>query len=90
MNEPEINELGLPKRVAYTRPVVPDESKNSNCILTMSGQLEFDWRRGVMYFHAIDGRTVLRICQLPKSDYAPSKDFMIDIAHMTGLTYVGK
>ena len=34
--------------------------------ITIKGELEIDYRRGVVYFHDEKGKTVLRICQLGK------------------------
>lgn len=39
--------------------------------LTIDGQLEIDENRGVIYFHSLEGITVLRICQLPTPIPAP-------------------
>ena len=56
------------------------------------GELEVDFERGVIYFHASNHRvqqqygsiTVLRICKLPKP--IPT-DRQLDITHMTGASW---
>lgn len=44
------------------------------------GELEIDPERGVIYFHAANGRTLLRICQLP----TPIPLRALDISHGWG------
>lgn len=47
------------------------------------GELEIDWARGVIYFHAaVTGTTILRICNLPKLINPPLNYEMLDISHM--------
>lgn len=58
----------------------------------ITGVLEIDHYRGVIYFHARDGRagdvTVLRICGLPRP--VPFGDTMLDITHMEGANWRGR
>lgn len=89
MNEVLITSQGLPKRQIFTRPVCP-ETPEKPATLVIKGELEFDWRRGVIYFHGPLGISHLRVCGLPKSDTPPKEDFQIDVTHMQGLSYVGK
>ncbi len=43
-------------------------------------QIEIDHERGVIYVHSMKtGRTILRICQLPK---IPETDELLDITHL--------
>jgi hypothetical protein len=46
----------------------------------ITGTLEIDHYRGVIYFHAAAGRTILRICLLPTP--IPMGDELIDITYM--------
>ena len=39
--------------------------------ISIDGTLEIDQHRGVIYFHANEGYTLLRICSLPKPIPAP-------------------
>lgn len=50
------------------------------------GYLQIDRDRGVIYFHSLEGRSLLRICRLPK---VPDNVEMIDITHMYGVSYSG-
>lgn len=54
----------------------------------ITGVLEIDHYRGVIYFHNLHGMTVLRICSLPKP--VPLGDTMLDITHMTGANWRGR
>lgn len=54
-------------------------------IQIINGQLEIDSDRGVIYFHSEEGRTILRICSLPKP--IPDVELperMLDITHLRG------
>lgn len=56
--------------------------------IEISGQLEIDQHRGVIYFHSNEGRTILRICRLnfrlpADAEFNPRVDFL-DITHMVG------
>ena len=53
----------------------------------IEGVLELDLERGVLYFHSSEGRTVLRVCRLPKVNEPP---VAIDITHMRGVSYERK
>jgi hypothetical protein len=46
----------------------------------ITGTLEIDHYRGVIYFHAAGGGTKLRICDLPRP--IPLGNQMLDITHM--------
>jgi hypothetical protein len=50
------------------------------------GQLEIDADRGVIYFHGMNGRTILRICSLPKP-IPHIYDGMLDITHLHGCNW---
>ena len=61
---------------------------DSRTITTHDAQLEIDHDRGVIYVHCKrTGRTLLRICSLPK----PIPDLgdlgTIDLTHMKGVQY---
>lgn len=53
-------------------------------MVTIVGQLEIDFERGVVYFHA-GGKTLLRICRLPAP--IPEDAMFIDVTHMVGAAY---
>ena len=55
-------------------------------------QLEIDHDRGVIYVHsAKDGRTLMRICNLPRPIPDPTDiTVMLDVTHMKGATWVVK
>jgi hypothetical protein len=54
----------------------------------IEGTLEIDRDRGVIYFHNKEGRTVLRICRLPKQQhYSSIGEYFIDITHMVGVSW---
>jgi hypothetical protein len=62
----------------------------------ISGQLEIDHERGVIYFHDGEaGSSVLRICNLgsiqrPTSNTAFAHfGYMIDVTHMVGVSVTG-
>jgi len=60
--------------------------------ISVPGHLEIDTHRGVIYFHAAMGHTVLRICRLPALElrgYDPERG-MIDITHMHGVSIPAK
>jgi hypothetical protein len=50
----------------------------------IKGILEIDAERGVIYFHSNTGRTVLRICQLPKP--IPVRK---GVEELLDITYIG-
>lgn len=51
-------------------------------------QLEIDHERGVLYVHcATTGRTLLRICSLPKPIPDLGELGTIDLTHMMGVMY---
>lgn len=50
----------------------------------INGVLEIDHARGVVYFHAEDGWTALRICSLPTQIPTPKPGAMLDVTHMVG------
>jgi len=53
--------------------------------LHFKGELEIDTNRGVIYFHSEEyGRTMLRICRLPK---IPADTTFIDLTHMWGVSF---
>ena len=55
------------------------------------GQLEIDPDRGVIYFHADEGFTSLRISQLPTPVPEPGMyTRMLDISHMHGCDWGGE
>lgn len=58
----------------------------------IKGQLEVDNNRGVIYFHASDGHTLLRICSLPHPipDILRGLDSWLDITHMQGCSWEGQ
>ena len=52
----------------------------------VTGQLEIDSDRGVIYFHSnLTGATTLRICNLP----TPIPEHMLDITHMIATNWIG-
>ena len=55
--------------------------------------LQWDKRRGVLYVHALDGHTILRVCRLPQPKYT-TKSLLskgrIDITHMFGASLPGE
>jgi len=57
----------------------------------IKGILEIDADRGVIYFHSNTGRTVLRICQLPKPIPTVSArkgvEELLDITYMIGCSW---
>lgn len=59
--------------------------------LKLDGQLEIDTERGVIYFHAAQGFTMLRICRLPAPipDPYPNGEVgtLLDITHMHGTNW---
>lgn len=63
-----------------------------------AGELEIDHERGVIYFHAYTGQTMLRICRLPTpipkvpyNDDGTWPDWgMLDITHMVGANWKEK
>jgi len=55
--------------------------------IEIPGTLEVDPARGVIYFHNAEGRTILRICSLPKPLIAPAEHAMLDITHMRGTSW---
>lgn len=60
-------------------------------ISKLTGELEIDHARGVIYFHGIDGVTFLRICKLPKPipslSIDPDNFRTLDITHMAGTSW---
>ncbi len=66
----------------YSREPKPPEPPP--CPFELFGKLEYDWKRGVLYFHGNDGTTKLRICRLPVLEKAPGPNFHLDITHMHG------
>ena len=57
---------------------------------TQQGALEIDHDRGVIYFHDEHGKTIFRICRLPKP--IPQIDDwhdLLDVTHMTGVSWNG-
>ncbi len=59
---------------------------------TFKGQLEIDNKRGVIYFQSNEGRTILRICSLPKPVPTIHKDGLVflDITHLYGTNWKAK
>jgi hypothetical protein len=53
------------------------------------GRLEIDEERGVIYFHTNEGKTLLRICNLPRPINMNNPDEMLDITHMHGANWKG-
>ena len=53
--------------------------------------LEWHYRRGVLYIHGPDGRTILRVCCLPSDLSGPDNPSLlegqIDITHMRGASF---
>jgi hypothetical protein len=57
-------------------------------ITSHEGQLEIDHDRGVIYVHCgKTGRTLLRICSLPKPIPELGEMGTIDLTHMKGVMY---
>ena len=54
-------------------------------ITTYDGQLEIDHVRGVVYFHSNKGKTLLRICSLPKP--IPEPEDLLDITFGHGVNW---
>jgi len=55
---------------------------------SINGTLEIDHKRGIIYFHSLNGTTCLRICSLPIPipNFTIKRD-MLDITHMYGCTW---
>lgn len=68
----------------------PIRSRENHALSTQyDGILEIDHARGVIYFHCVhSGRTLLRICSLPKP-IPPANDpeLQLDITHMHGTSW---
>jgi hypothetical protein len=64
---------------------VPTENpRRAHMTFKITGQLEIDHYRGVIYFHADDGYTALRICRLPRPIPKPAPNIMLDITPTCG------
>ncbi len=58
--------------------------------MEIEGVLEIDRSRGVIYFHSKEGRTVLRICNLPAPIPKDAIKEGLDITHMFNCSWSGE